>query len=367
MSIDLHLGGGTAERVCQLTKALNQLPNTEAKVLSTTSGLKDGLPLDQSQCMLIPCLNDRWYIPAPFFMKIYRAIQWSDVLVITGHWTLLNAMVYVVNKLLGRPYLFNPAGALHIFGRSGVFKRIYQAVIGQRVVNHAAYMIAIPAGEKEFFCTLGVGKDRIEIIPNGITLDDFMSCDEEAFRRKYRLSASPFVLFMGRLNAIKGPDILLQAFFQLVESFPDVHLVMAGPDGGMQAQLEYVVRQKGLADKIHFIGYVSGKEKSDAYHAADMLIVPSRLEAMSIVALEAAVCGTPVVMTNICGFPELAEAGGAIEVGIDVIELRDAMSLLLHNQARRHLMGAKGKALICREYTWNAAAIKHRKICDKVV
>lgn len=367
MSIDLKLGGGTAERICQLTKALNKLPDTQAKALSTTTGLKEELPLDTEHCILLPCLNDRWYVPAPFFIKLYQVVKWADIIVITGHWTLLNAMVYIVNKFVGRPFLFNPAGALHVFGRSGIFKRVYQVLVGKGMLKNAARMIAIPKEEKDFFCELGIEKNKVVVIPNGISMNDFSYCGDEHFRHKYQLPDEPFILFMGRLNEIKGPDILLEAFVQVVKLYPNVHLVMAGPDGGMYGVLQATVEKLNLSDKVHFIGYITGQEKSVAYHAAELLVVPSRLEAMSIVALESAACGTPVVMTNVCGFSELVEAGGALETGVDEVEMKDAIVILLNDRVKAKGMGNKAKKLIYSEYTWDIAAIKHREVCKEVM
>jgi len=367
MSIDLKSGGGTAERTYQLYNALNQLPATHAKVLATNAGIEGEAPLKKSDCILLPCLNARWYIPAPFFIKIYKAILWSDIIVITGHWTLLNVMVYMVNKLLSRPYLFNPAGALHIFGRSGIFKRIYQFLFGRSILKNAECMIAIPKEEAELFYEMGIPKSKVAVIPNGISMYDFSSQDDSGFRKKFNIPNKPFILFMGRLNAIKGPDILLQAFIQIAPKFTDVQLVMAGPDDGMHKSLKEIAQKHQLSDRVHFIGYVAGLDKSNAYHAAEMLVVPSRLEAMSIVALESSACATPVVMTDVCGFSELQEAGGGLEVAVAVTALQDAIAALLGDSKRLQSMGLKAQTLICREYTWDMAALKYCDICRTVL
>jgi len=367
MSIDLKSGGGTAERTYQLSNALNQLPATHAKVLATNAGIEGEAPLKKADCILLPCLNARWYIPAPFFIKVYKAIRWSDIIVITGHWTLLNIMVYMVNKLLSRPYLFNPAGALHVFGRSGIFKRIYQTLFGYGMLKNAARMVAIPKEEANFFYELGVSRDKISVIPNGISMHDFSSQDDNHFREKFKIPDKPFILFMGRLNAIKGPDILLQAFVQIAGKSTDIQLVMAGPDDGMYRSLKETAQKHQLSDRVHFIGYVSGAEKSEAYHAAEMLVVPSRLEAMSIVALESSACATPVIMTDVCGFSELQEAGGGLEVAVSVAALQDAMAVLLADSRRLQSMGMRAQVLIRREYTWDMAALKYRDICRTVL
>ncbi len=367
MSIDLVLGGGTAERTCQLVKSLQKLPETNVKVLSTTAGLHGGLPMDSEQCILLPCWNARWYFPAPYFLKVYKALKWADVVIIMGHWTFINAMVYFINKLVKRPYVFCPAGALHVFGRSWFIKRVYSAVIGSSILQHADRIVAIPNDEKEYFCTLGVARNRIAVIPNGIEIEDFSYSNNQMFKAKYAMGDAPFLLFMGRLNEIKGPDILLQAFCSIAAQFPYLHLVIAGPDGGMELQLKQFIKNQRMKSRVHFIGYVSGKEKSEVYHAADLLVVPSRLEAMSIVALEAAVCGTAVVMSNQCGFSELVEAGGAVEVNVNVDHMADALVELLSDTGKVQKMGQDAKDFICNYYTWDIAAKKHRQLCEELM
>jgi len=366
MSVDAVLGGGTVERTRQLAKELHEFPDTEAKVLSTTANLHDDGILKNKQYILLPCINQRWYIPVPYFGAIYRSLKWSDIVIIIGHWTLLNALVYWINKIVGRLYLFCPAGALHIFGRSSLFKKVYNVLVGNAILEHADAVIAIPKDEKKIFHERGVNKHKVAVIPNGISPKDFRHHDTTSIREKYRLGNAPFLLFVGRLNEIKGPDILLGAFITMKEQFPGWHLVFAGPDGGMEASLKKSVQESGLEQRVHFLGFVSGDDKSDLYHAASMLVIPSRLEAMSIVALEAAICATPVVMTNECGFSELVDAGGALEVPVASEPMAEAMGKLMGNEGVMLEMGLKAKSFIQMNYTWEIAAQKHRDLCKKV-
>jgi len=366
MSVDTVLGGGTVERTRQLVSELQKLPDTEAKVLSTTANLKDKSLLDDSQFVLLPCLNQRWYLPAPYFGKIYRSLKWADVIIIVGHWTILNAMVYWINKIVKRPYLFCPAGALHIFGRSGFFKKVYNKVVGQAILRDAAAIIAIPENERELFYKLGVTQDKVVVIPNGISPSDFEYADEKEVRAKYNLGYQPFLLFMGRLNKIKGPDILLDSFIKVALEFPNWNLVFAGPDGGEEEALKASLKECGLEERVRFLGFVSGNTKSGLYHAASILVIPSRLEAMSIVALEAGICGAPVVMTDECGFSELVDAGGGVEVPVSVELLAKALREMMENEKAAEEMGFKAKKFIQMNYTWEIAARKHRDLCAKV-
>ncbi|PCH54312.1 MAG: hypothetical protein COC22_00470 [Flavobacteriaceae bacterium] len=366
MSVDAVLGGGTVERTRQLARELQKLPDTETKVLSTTANLKDKSVFGDSQFILLPCLNQRWYIPAPYFGKIYRSLRWADVVIIIGHWTIINAMVYWTNKIVKRPYLFCPAGALHIFGRSGIFKKVYNMIAGKAILKQADAVIAIPKDEREQFYKLGVTQDRAVVIPNGISPSDFEYTDEKGIRDKYHLGNAPFLLFMGRLNKIKGPDILLESFIKVASELPNWKLVFAGPDGGEEQTLKASLKKCRLEERVHFLGFISGDAKSELYHAASILVVPSRLEAMSIVALEAGICGTPTIMTDQCGFSELVDAGGAIEVAVDSQPLAESLHQLMLDEDKIKKMGQNAKKFIRMNYTWAIAAIRHRKLCEEV-
>ena len=126
-----------------------------------------------------------------------------------------------------------------------------------------------------------------------------------------------------------------------------------GPDGGMLEQLKTLVLEAGVSDRVHFIGYLGGAEKSDAYHAAHLLVIPSRHEAMSIVALEAGICGTPVLLTDQCGFDQLAEVGGGWVVPATVAGLEKGMiDVLLHPELMSRA-ASNIKQYVAGCFSWN--------------
>ena len=94
---------------------------------------------------------------------------------------------------------------------------------------------------------------------------------------------------MGRLNPIKGPDLLLEAFGQVADRFREWRLLLAGRDEGLEGDLRVRAQSLGLTDRVHFVGHLDPSESTGAYRAASLLVVPSRHEAMSLVALEGAV------------------------------------------------------------------------------
>jgi len=174
-------------------------------------------------------------------------------------------------------------------------------------------------------------------------------------------------MFMGRLNDIKGPDLLLQAFCNLKNKLKDYHLVFAGPDGGMLAKLKAKVEEFKLNDRVRFLGYLGGVDKSQAYYAAELLAIPSRQEAMSIVVLEAGITGTPVLLTDQCGFDEIAHIGGGQVVPASVNGLQKGLVEILSNPTQLKLMGENLEKYIYEHFTWDAIIDKYMKLYYKIL
>ncbi len=360
MSLDSVSGGGTVERTVQLVKAFHRFDECQVKVLSTDAGLGSGLrPLPDDQLVLLPCWINRWYFPSFHIQRVFQAVLWADVVHLMNHWSILNAWVYFFAKLLNKPYVVCPAGALEIFGRSPVLKKIYSVFIGKRLIQNADAVIAITEDEEQLFIEYGVPKDRIHLIANGVNANDFECSDPNLFRDEYCLANKPYLLFVGRLNEIKGPDILIRAFASLAHDFSQYHLVLAGPDGGMTPLLEKLIAEHDLDQRVHLVGYIGGAMKSSAYHGADLLVVPSRQEAMSIVALEAGISGTPVVMTDRCGFDSFSDAGAALIVPLDVRLMAEAVSKLLVSKTALALMGKAAELYVRDNFSWHAAVEKY--------
>jgi len=274
-----------------------------------------------------------------------------------GHWSLLNVMACRAARQLGKPYIVCPAGALEIFGRSGALKRFFNVVAGRRMVNEATRCFAITELEREQFVKYGVPRDRIVIVPNGIDPQTTLLADEHQvveFRTRHGLGEAPFILFLGRLDLVKGPDLLLDAFLAIADRFEKYQLVFAGPDEGMKAGMEERLADSAYTGRVRFIGYLGGLEKSAAYAAACLLVVPSRREAMSLVALEAGFAGTPVLLTDQCGFDEIEAIGGGGVCAPTAVGIAKRMATLLAQSVNLHAMGTVLQRHINQYYTWPA-------------
>lgn len=354
-TIDPVTGGGEAERSFQMSKFLAQ-SGADCRLLTVETGLNAERKnfLGEGRVIALPCLFRRFYVPMFSFSQINILVAEADVIHLMGHWTILNALVYLAIRKQNKPYVVCPAGALPIFGRSKLFKRIYNIVVGKNIIRNASMCIAVTPDETGSFISYGVTQDKVYVIPNGISETDFIAEDNKRFREKFGLGVRPFILFVGRINLIKGPDLLLKAFCEIKNQFPEVNLVFVGPDGGMLAELKSIVKSEKVEDRVHFLGYLGGVDKSYAYHAAQFLAIPSRHEAMSIVVLEAGVSGTPVLLTDQCGFNQVADVGGGWVVPATIQGLKDGLTEVLSNQSSIERAARKIKKYVVENFSWKA-------------
>lgn len=368
-SLGLKTGGGTAERTFQMSRFLARQNGVQCTVLALDIELD--APRVQAHApatvVALPSFWKRFYVPRCGWGTIKRLVGEADIIHMMGHWSVLNILVYLAARRANKSYVVCPAGALPIFGRSAWLKRFYNVIAGRAIIQNASGWIAVTAGEFPQFESYGIPASQVVVIPNGVNEEDFPLVDKQRFLNRYNLPDAPMVLFMGRLNPIKGPDLLLQAFIQARHQFADFHLVFAGPDGGMLSELRQTAERAGIPEYVHFLGYVSGDDKSAAYHYAKLLVVPSRQEAMSIVALEAGICGTPVLLTDQCGFSDILSVDSRLEVPATVNGIAQGLSRLLVDATVLTHVAPAWKDFVTRRYAWSAIVPEYLALYKHIV
>jgi glycosyltransferase involved in cell wall biosynthesis len=372
VTLDPVTGGGSAERTLQISRALTHYGH-RCTILTTDTGLSSAYLQQCSRgglkIVALPLLWKRFYLPKPSRDLIERLVAGADVVNLMSHWTSINALVFRAVTTRKKPFTVCPAGALPVFGRSKALKAIYNHFIGRKIILHADAAIAISPNEIDQFQAYGVQPDRVTVIPNGISPDDFPGNDGKKFRARYGIGDAPVILFLGRLNIIKGPDMLLDAFCRCSqdERMKAYHLVFAGPDGGMRNELRQMAEASGVKDRVHFTGHIGGPDKSDAYQSADLLVIPSRQEAMSIVVLEAGITGTPVLITDQCGFDDVAAISGGMVVAASVEGLREGLLTMTAHPEKLKIMGQNLMKYTCEHFLWDHIANRYLEVFSKII
>lgn len=367
---NVRAGKGMAERTMQVSRFLLQ-NGLQCRVLCLDIDVThpNSYGIASENIIALPTISQRFFIPKFNFRLINFLVKNADVIHIMGHWTLLNAVVYLYARHLKKPYVICPAGSLPVVGRSKIIKRLYNYFIGDSIIHNADTCVGITQQEIEYFHHLGIPDYKISLIPNGICKDDFNKPHSELIKYKNdRPTNKKFILFMGRLNYIKGPDILLNAFLQIHEIINDYDLVFCGPDEGMKISLlNFINEHHCLNSRVHFFGDVGAYDRQAVYQMADVLVVPSRQEAMSIVALEASICNIPVIITDMCGFNEIASIDQDLVVPASPEGIAKALSILLLDPSRLQLAGQRCQELAQNYFTWQIQVSKYIELYQRLL
>jgi len=280
----------------------------------------------------------------------------ADVVHLHGFWHLLNNAAVGAAGRRGIPVVMTPNGTLPALERKQKLKEVWHAVLGRPVMEATSRFIAVSRAELNQFARAGVDPDRTDLVYNGLDLGEFEALPERGtFRRARGLGDRPIVLYLGKLTPRKGVDHLLAAAARLP---PEVVLVVAGNDMGVQEALEAQARDLELGDRVMFTGLLTGPERLAALADADLLVYPSTDEIFGLVPFEGLLCGTPAVVSDDCGCGQLvaqARAGELVRYG-DHAALAHAIGGLLGDDRRRRRMVARGKTFIERHFAWPTIA-----------
>lgn len=238
-------------------------------------------------------------------------------------------------------------------------KRLAMAIAHRRMLNGAAALHVGNADEQHLIAPLGLATKTV-IIPNGVFLEEIADLPpSDAFHAAHpELEGQPYILFLSRLHYKKGLDYLAAAFAIVAKRQAAVRLVVAGPDGGEQAKFEQWIEEAGVADRVHIVGPLYGRDKLAALSGAMCFCLPSRQEGFSVAITEALGCGVPVVITEGCHFPQVAEVGAGIVTPPDPNQVAEALLTILSDVTLRKRMSAAGRDLVRRELNWPAIARK---------
>ncbi len=368
-TLEAITGGGAAERTIQMSRYLSKVRGVKVSILTLNLGITNEVKNKLADINLIevPCINKRFLMPSILNKKIKKSILQADIIHIMSHWSIINLIAYFWIIRYKKPYVVCPAGALPIFGRSKILKTLYNFFGGNSYIKNANINIAITVDEFIEFANYGVDKKNIVLLPNGINPSLYEFKNDAHIRDKFLIGRNPFILFVGRLNYIKGPDLLLEAFAIIQQKYPTLKLVFAGPDNGMKNDLISESTRLSLNDKVSFVGYVDGKLKSMLYHASDLLVIPSRSEAMSIVVLESAITSTPVLMTNKCGLEEMTGINGAISVNPDAASIANGLLTILDKDYDLDLSGKKLKKYVESKFLWDDIVVKYVQMYENIL
>lgn len=235
-------------------------------------------------------------------------------------------------------------------------KWIYRRLLLDNILNSANALRVMSQGEVARVTELGY-EAPMYLVPNGVALDEAAPCAKSELLEDYpMLAGKRVILFLGRLHRLKGVDVLARCFAALSSTFPDTVLLVVGPDDGARGEMRSILRKAGVLDRTVFTGLLTGDRKLAAYQCADLFVTLSYSDASSNAVLEALAAGLPVVISEHCNFPEVAEHEAGFVVPLDDASVCEAIGKLLSDARLGARMGHNGGKLVEERYTWQSTA-----------
>lgn len=238
-------------------------------------------------------------------------------------------------------------------------KEGYGALIAKKVTAVSVTM------RKEVMQLYKVPEGKCEVVPNGIVPGEFRTgADPGDIRRAYGIPPfAPLILFIGRLEYQKGPDLLIEAVRQFARHRPDARVIVAG-EGGMRHLLEE--RARGLP--VRFTGYVPDAEYVRLLNACDFVVIPSRNEPFGLVLLEAWSAGKGVVASDVGGLGENIDAFvNGVKCDASPDALAWGMGMMVDEPWNAGALGTRGRKKVDRVFRWEPIAEKMAGTYARVV
>ena len=242
------------------------------------------------------------------------------------------------------------------------------------IAHQADLLVASTADESgELVRAYGADPERVIVVPPGVDLTMFQPSERDEARRTIGYGPGRIVLFVGRLERLKGVEIAIRALALLRDrSHDDVRLLILGEDSrdgdeSEKERLKNVASKVGVRDRVDFLGSVAHHELPFFYSSADVCVMPSYSESFGLVALEAQACGRPVVGADVAGLRSVVrdEVSGYLVEGHDPAAYADRIGRLLDNPELAQQMGRRGR-LLAQRFSWTRTADSLQKVFEEV-
>jgi glycosyltransferase involved in cell wall biosynthesis len=292
----------------------------------------------------------------PFLVIHTLAVAyWSQGFdIIHANWTLSAACVWVTRWYHQCPYVTTVHG-------SDIFKatRLWlPKIITKRALTAADKVISVSRALYENVIKLGVPKDKVCVISNGVNLGKFTH--DPSLKREQ------IILFVGSLIERKGIDILLTAFSLIKDNLPNYHLIIIG-EGRLRTDLENLTQKLGIYFDVSFLGFQSQATVHQWMQKAKVFVLPSNEEGQGVVLLEALACGTPCVGANVGGITDVVskEVGELFSPGDSEGLSKAILKILNSDDWEKMSISARERAE--NDYDWEIIAKKIVAIYQKVI
>jgi len=315
-----------------------------------------------------------WGYSLPLARELQKMISNFDIVHLHSLYLFHNMICGHFCRKYNVPYLIRPHGSLDpfIYRRHRLRKSIMELLFERRNFKYSQAVHFATEEEMNLASSSELMlKSKGIVIPLGLELTEYDNLPEKGtFRSKYtEINGKKIVLFFGRINFVKGLEILAGAFSKVIDFISDVHLVIAGPDNeGFENKVKKWLADRKILDRATFTGLLQGRDKLSVLQDADIFVLPSYSENFGISVIEAMACGLPVVISDkVKIWREISNSGAGKVISCDENLLAESILELLNDKGLAKQMGLKGKKLVKERFEWSNIAYKLEDVYSKIV
>ncbi len=302
--------------------------------------------------------------------SIWKDIKNSDVVHIQSIFGTVTIIALIYANIFMKPIVLSPRGSLGgwCIDNGSKFKNIWLHYLIKPLVKNTTWHSTAQQEKDEISSIFPNAK--VKIIPNGIEYDIYQKSNilnKEEYIKKYtkqKLTADKIIISMGRIQKKKGFDILIDSFSEVLNTFPNSMLLIAGDDEGEQKALERLVKDLDLEKRVFFIGSISGQDKINFLANADLFVLPSHNENFGNVYVESLAAGTPIVASTGTPWSEVVEYRCGDWVKNSVHETSQAMIGILEQDRGQMQINSKELA---KKYDWKYIAKEFKGLYESLM
>ena len=263
---------------------------------------------------------------------------------------------------------FHTLGLIKMQSRAGEDEPERRWETERELMASAAGIIAYSHHERDAMARLyGADPRKVLLIPGGVDLSAFRPLDRGAVRERLGLNGEKALLFVGRIEPLKGLELLIRAVAQLDAGEPVRALVVGGGAEGDPELLRMreLARKLDVENAIDFVGRVDHEELPLYYNAADVCVVPSFYESFGLAALESMACGTPVVATRVGGLSTIVQHGrtGYLKPWRCPEAFAGSLEMIIANKSLQQSMGQAARRR-AEGMSWDAVAARVAQVYE---
>jgi glycosyltransferase involved in cell wall biosynthesis len=292
---------------------------------------------------------------------LVKTINNFDIVHLAALWSYIGFITVLAARKQKIPYIVSPHGVLVAYAlrQKWLKKRVFRLLFENHNLRYAAAIHFASELERDITTHLRLRTPGF-VVPNALDCSefDYKPSTSEARRRLGFPDDSKLISFLGRLHVGKGLPLLIQAFDDIADRFPQARLVLAGPDAGAESRLQQLVVELGLQDRVTFTGYVNSQQRLDLLVSSHLLALTRYSgENFAYSVVEAMAAGVPVLVSENVGVTaDVAEEGAGRVVALEKGAIAKAMQETLLDDDKRQIMGKAGYIAARKRYDLRSVA-----------